>query len=139
MYQLGGAACLLAAFALSGVKGVLIWALIGLYAQLQIFLSDYVQHYGLRRKMLANDKFEPVGPQLIWNTPHRFSLAMMLNAPRHSDHHTHQSRNYPSIQLVGGDMPMLPYSLPMMAVIALMPRLWRRVMDGRVAQWETQP
>jgi len=33
-------------------------------------------------------------------------------------------------------MPMLPYSLPMMAVIALMPPLWRRVMDPRVAHWE---
>ena len=52
MYQLGGAACLLAGFALGGLKGALLWALIGLYAQLQIFLSDYVQHYGLRRKML---------------------------------------------------------------------------------------
>lgn len=33
-------------------------------------------------------------------------------------------------------MPMLPYPLPMMAIIALMPPLWRRIMDPRVAQWE---
>jgi alkane 1-monooxygenase len=32
-------------------------------------------------------------------------------------------------------MPKLPYSLPIMAVIALVPPLWRRVMDRRVAQW----
>jgi alkane 1-monooxygenase len=136
MYQLGGAACLLAGFALGGLKGALLWALIGLYAQLQIFLSDYVQHYGLRRKMLDNDKLEPVGPQHSWNTPHRFSGAMMLNAPRHSDHHTHPSRPYPALQLLEDEMPMLPYSLPMMEVIALMPPLWRRVMDPRVAHWE---
>jgi alkane 1-monooxygenase len=86
--------------------------------------------------MLDDDKLEPVGPQHSWNTPHRFSGAMMLNAPRHSDHHTHPSKPYPALQLLEDKMPMLPYSLPMMAVIALMPPLWRRVMDPRVAHWE---
>ena len=135
-YHLGAGAVLLAAFAIAGVAGVLICILLGLYAQLQIFLSDYVQHYGLRRKMLENGKLEPVGAQHSWNTPHRFSGAMMLNAPRHSDHHTHPGRAYPALQLVEDVMPMLPYSLPMMAVIALMPPLWRRIMDPRVALWE---
>lgn len=136
LYHLGGAACLLAGFAIGGLQGTVIWALIGFYAQLQIFLSDYVQHYGLRRKMLENGKFEAVAQRHSWNTPHRFSSAMMLNAPRHSDHHTHPGRSYPALQLNEGDMPMLPYSLPMMAVIALMPPLWRRVMDPRLAPWE---
>ncbi|MEN8891633.1 alkane 1-monooxygenase [Planktotalea arctica] len=137
-YHLGAAATLLAGFAIGGAAGVVLIALLGLYAQLQIFLSDYVQHYGLRRKMLENGKPEPVGPQHSWNTPHRFSGAMMLNAPRHSDHHTHPARAYPALQLVAAQMPMLPYSLPMMAVIALIPPLWRRVMDPRVAEWENQ-
>lgn len=137
-YHLGAGATLLAAFAISGISGALICILLGLYAQLQIFLSDYVQHYGLRRKMLENGKLEPVGPQHSWNTPHRFSGAMMLNAPRHSDHHTHPQRAYPALLLVEGDMPMLPYSLPMMAVIALMPPLWRRIMDPRVSLWESR-
>lgn len=137
-YHIGAAAVLLGAFAIAGVSGVVFWALIGLYAQLQIFLSDYVQHYGLRRKMFENGKLEPVGPQHSWNTPHRFSGAMMLNAPRHSDHHTHPGRHYPELQLIGDQMPMLPYSLPMMAVIALMPPLWRKIMDPRVALWESK-
>lgn len=135
-YHLGAAATLLAGFALGGVKGLFICACLGVYAQLQIFLSDYVQHYGLRRRMLENGKPEPVGAEHSWNTPHRFSGAMMLNAPRHSDHHTHPSRQYPSLQLVVAEMPMLPYSLPMMALIALVPPLWRRIMDPRVGHWE---
>jgi alkane 1-monooxygenase len=136
-YHLGAACTLLAAFAIGGLLGVLICIAIGLYAQLQIFLSDYVQHYGLRRKMSDRGKLEPVGTQHSWNTPHRFSGAMMLNAPRHSDHHTHPQRQYPALQLDEQHMPMLPYPLPMMAIIALMPPLWRRIMDPRVAQWET--
>lgn len=32
-------------------------------------------------------------------------------------------------------MPMLPHSLPVMAVITPIAPLWRRVMDPRVAHW----
>lgn len=135
-YHLGAVASLLAAFAIGGALGVLLLILLGIYAQLQIFLSDYVQHYGLRRRVLENGKVEPVGPRHSWNTPHRFSGAMMLNAPRHSDHHTHPSRHYPALQMDLETMPTLPYSLPMMAVFALIPPLWRRIMDPHVAQWE---
>ncbi len=39
------------------------------YAQMQLLLSDYVQHYGLRRKTSENGKPEPVGPQHSWNAP----------------------------------------------------------------------
>ncbi|MEM9579701.1 MAG: alkane 1-monooxygenase [Pseudomonadota bacterium] len=133
---IGGAAAVLGlAFAIAGPGGVLIWIAISGYAQLQIFLSDYVQHYGLRRRMQENGKPEPVGPEHSWNTPHRFSGALMLNAPRHSDHHTHPARVYPALQLDPETMPTLPYSLPMMAVIALFPPLWRSIMDRRVAMW----
>lgn len=101
------------------------------YAQIQIMLADYVQHYGLRREVLENGRIEPVGPQHSWNTPHRYSSAMMLNAPRHSDHHLNPTRPYPGLRL-DHQMPLLPFALPTMAVIALWPRLWRRIMDPRL-------
>lgn len=134
-YFAGSAVVLIVVYSTAGFAGLWIWAALGLYAQLQIFLSDYVQHYGLRRKRLQNGKFEPVGVQHSWNTPHRFSSALMLNAPRHSDHHTHPSRTYPTLHIDQATMPMLPYSLPMMAVFAMVPPLWRRIMDPRVAAW----
>ena len=114
----------------------MLFALLALcfYAQLQMMLSDYVQHYGLRRKIDERGKPEPVGPEHSWNTPHRYSSAMMLNAPRHSDHHLNPGRAYPGLRLTE-DMPRLPYSLPVMAVIALYPALWRRIMDPRLAAW----
>lgn len=138
-YTLGALGVLVLAAWHFGLAGVLIWIALAAYAQLQIFLSDYVQHYGLRRRIGATGKPEPVGPEHSWNSPHRFSGAMMLNAPRHSDHHTHPLRPYPALQLDPQNMPILPYSLPMMAVIALMPPLWRRVMDRRVQGWQLGP
>lgn len=118
------------AWVLSGTGGLVVLLAASFYGQMQIFLADYVQHYGLRRNPDARGKPEPVGPGHSWNAPHWYSSAMMLNAPRHSDHHLNPKRRFPELQL-RSDMPVLPYSLPVMSVIALLPPIWRRLMDRR--------
>ncbi|UXX81836.1 alkane 1-monooxygenase [Roseovarius pelagicus] len=135
LYIGGAVAVLLLTGTGLGLPGVLAYLAISLYAQLQIYLSDYVQHYGLRRKRRDNGSLEPVGPQHSWNAPHWFSSAVTLNAPRHSDHHVTPSRPYPGLQLNPDRMPFLPRPLPVMAAIALVPPLWRRIMDKRAARW----
>ncbi|KUF12077.1 alkane 1-monooxygenase [Pseudoponticoccus marisrubri] len=134
VYGLGAALSLVLAYVLAGWGGIA--ALLGLsaYAQAQLLLSDYVQHYGLTRREIAPGRPEPVGPQHSWNAPHGFSSALMLNAPRHSDHHSHPAKPYPGLSLDRAAMPILPHSLPVMAVLALLPPVWRRVMDRRVAR-----
>jgi alkane 1-monooxygenase len=104
------------------------------FAQMQLLLSDYVQHYGLERARRGDGRPEPVDARHSWNSPHPVSSWMMLNAPRHSDHHARPSRPYPALDLPQA-APMLPRSLPVMACLALWPRAWRRVMDPRVAKW----
>ena len=136
LIYLGGAGALVSATALSlGAAGVAALFFIAGYAQVQILLSDYVQHYGLRRAQRQDGRLEPVGPQHSWNAPHVMSAAMTLNAPRHSDHHVTPQRPYPALQLDSATMPVLPQSLPVMAVLALVPPLWRRIMDPRAARW----
>ena len=135
LYVCGAGLVLGGAFMIAGPLGMAGFAAITLYAQMQILLSDYVQHYGLRRAVLADGRPEPVGPQHSWNAPQVFSSALMLNAPRHSDHHVTPSRQYPALQLNAAQMPMLPRSLPVMAVLALIPPLWFRVMNPRCREW----
>lgn len=136
LYILGGIWLCLASVALWGWAGLVALVFMATYAQIQILLSDYVQHYGLRRATLADGTLEPVGPQHSWNAPHWYSSAMTLNAPRHSDHHVTPSRPYPALQLSPERMPYLPHSLPVMAVVALLPPMWKRVMDPLLAQWQ---
>ena len=136
LYCGGALAMLVLAAGLGGAGAVAALLFIALYAQLQILLSDYVQHYGLRRASGPDGRPEPVGPQHSWNTPHWASAAMTLNAPRHSDHHVTPARPYPALQLRPEDMPLLPHSLPVMAVAALLPPLWRRIMDPLAARWQ---
>ncbi len=118
---------------LFGWGGIVALILLTGYAQMQLLVSDYVQHYGLRRKRGADGWLEPVGPGHSWNASQFFSSAMMLNAPRHSDHHMHPLRTYPALELDSATMPCLPRSLPVMAALALWPRMWRKVMDPKVA------
>ena len=116
-----------------GWGGVCALLLVTCYAQMQLLLSDYVQHYGLQRQRGADGRLEPVGPEHSWNARQFYSSALMLNAPRHSDHHMHPLRSYPALRLDPATMPILPRSLPVMATLALWPAMWRRVMDPRVA------
>ena len=132
-YVGGGLLVILIAAELFGAGGVLALLLLTGYAQMQLLLSDYVQHYGLRRKRGSDGRLEPVGPEHSWNAKQFYSSALMLNAPRHSDHHMHPLRTYPALELDSETMPILPRSLPVMAVLAMWPAMWRRVMDPKVA------
>jgi alkane 1-monooxygenase len=121
---------------LAGLPGILVWLGLGLHVQSQILLSDYVQHYGLTRRPGPDGRLEPVGPRHSWNTAHWFSSAMMLNAPRHSDHHAHPGRAFPALRLPPvGEAPRLPWPLPLACAMALLPRLWRRAIRPHLARW----
>lgn len=136
-YILGGVGFCLMAVVIGGITGLLIYLPLALLSQMQLLQSDYVQHYGLRRQMGTNGKPEPVDPSHSWNSPHWYSGVLMLHAPRHSDHHAHPATPYPNLRL-SDDLPMLPYSLPVMAALALFPRRYRRLMDQRASVWHKE-
>lgn len=136
IYLAGQAVCALLAFWIAGVAGVLVWLALAAYATAQLMLSDYVQHYGLTRAQLPGGRYEPVADRHSWNAPHWFSSGVMLNAPRHSDHHAHPSRPYPALRLPEPqEAPWLPWSLPVAGAVALVPSLWHRRMRPRLARW----
>ncbi len=134
IYVLGGLLLIAISALLGGWTGVIVYIGLAIYATLQLLLSDYVQHYGLRRNIDETGKPETVCNRHSWNSPHWFSSGFMLNAPRHSDHHAHPGRTFASLELPE-DGPTLPRSLPVMASLALWPPVWRRVMDHRAAKW----
>ncbi len=132
VYLSGAIIILVLAAMIGGWAGVLCHIGLASYATLQLLLSDYVQHYGLRRRALGGGKTEAVTQAHSWNAPQRFSSLLLLNAPRHSDHHAHPGRAFPALGLADG-VPTLPHSLAVMGMIALLPWRWRRIMDRKVA------
>ncbi|SDE40116.1 alkane 1-monooxygenase [Rhodobacter capsulatus] len=134
-YVLGGLWFVIGAGLLFGSAGFASFLFLCALTQAQLMLSDYVQHYGLVRQETAPGEYEPVSAAHSWDAIETGSALMMLNAPRHSDHHAHPARPYPALQL--GDLkapgrPILPYSLPVMAMLALVPSQFAKLMDHRV-------
>ncbi len=138
-YIMGAAAFAAASAAVFGPSGLAAWVLIAGYTQLMLLLSDYVQHYGLIRRRIDDDRYEPVAAWHSWNGAHWFSGGLMVNAARHSDHHMTPARPFAELALPHHMQgPRLPYSLPAMGAIALVPPVWRRVMDRRAAAWRAR-
>ncbi|NEY90618.1 alkane 1-monooxygenase [Tabrizicola oligotrophica] len=136
VYFGGAAAALMVAFWIAGGWGVVAWGGLALHAQMQLMLSDYVQHYGLTRARRDDGRLEPVAARHSWNAPHWFSSSLMLNAPRHSDHHAHPTRPYPALRLPGPEeAPHLPWPLPVACTLALVPPLWKRAIRPHLARW----
>jgi alkane 1-monooxygenase len=139
-YLAGSAAALVLAFVIAGLPGLVVWVLLSLHVQGQILLSDYVQHYGLLRTTRPDGRPEPVGLRHSWNAPHWFSAMVMLNAPRHSDHHANPARPFPALRLPQADeAPTLPWPLPIACAIALIPPLWRRAIRHHLDKWRPTP
>lgn len=137
-YVGGALLCLVLSVWLAGLAGALAYLALAGHAQMQLLLSDYVQHYGLQRHTGPAGP-EPVAERHSWNAAPPVSGWQMLNAPRHSAHHARPTLPYPALHLpAAAEAPRLPRSLPVMATLALVPPLWHRVMDHRAARWRAQ-
>lgn len=128
--------CLLLAVVLGG------WAGLGLFlvqagtAIWQLELVNYIEHYGLTRKHLGDGKYEHVQPHHSWNAAHKASNWLLINLQRHSDHHYKPDRRFPVLQnYTEAEAPQLPFGYPVMTMAAMIPPLWRRVMNPRVRKW----
>ena len=124
------------ALLLGGWTGLGLFLFQALVAIWQLELVNYIEHYGLTRRDLGGGRYEPVQPRHSWNATQRASNWLLINLQRHSDHHTRPDRRFPLLQTYAkGDAPQLPYGYPVMTALAMVPPLWRRVMNPRVRDW----
>ena len=132
---LQGAMLALAAF-VGGWAGLGQFALQAAVAIWQLELVNYVEHYGLVRRPLGGGRYEPVRPRHSWNAAHRMTNWLLINLQRHSDHHYKPDRPFPLLQTFAEDeAPQLPSGYAAMTLLAMVPPLWRRVMNPRVLTW----
>ena len=121
---------------MSGILAVLVFAFLGLSCVFSMKISNYFQHYGLRRVRQPNGRWEKVMPRHSWDADWKFSNWMFFNMQRHSDHHAAASRHYPLLQVRSADdAPVLPGTYADMMNIVLRPKRWFEKMDPLVDQW----
>jgi len=80
---------------------------------------------------VSGGRFERCMPSHSWNSNHTVSNVFLYHLQRHSDHHAHPTRRFQALRSFD-TAPNLPSGYATMILVALVPPLWRRVMDGRV-------
>ncbi len=92
---------------------------------------NYIEHYGLQRRMLASGHLESVLPAHSWNSNHEIGRIFLYELTRHSDHHFKSNRQYQILRHLD-ESPQLPFGYPMSILIALVPPLWFALMNPRI-------
>ncbi|MCS6821681.1 MAG: alkane 1-monooxygenase [Microscillaceae bacterium] len=98
---------------------------------------NYIEHYGMVRKKISENRYERVNPLHSWNSNHLVSNLFLFQLQRHSDHHAYASHPY-QILRHWEESPQLPFGYPVMILMSLVPPLWFRVMDKRLEQWQAK-
>jgi len=127
---------LLLALILGGWLGLALFLVQAFTAIWQLELVNYIEHYGLTRKHLGDGKYEHVQPRHSWNAAQKASNWLLINLQRHSDHHYKPDRRFPLLQnYTEADAPQLPYGYSVMTIAAMIPPLFKRIMNPRVRKW----
>jgi alkane 1-monooxygenase len=92
---------------------------------------NYIEHYGLRRAVLANGRPERVRPKHSWNSDHEMGRIVLFELTRHSDHHYLASRKYQILRHLD-ESPQLLTGYPGSMLLALIPPLWFYLMNERL-------
>ncbi|MEV1154143.1 alkane 1-monooxygenase [Micromonospora chokoriensis] len=92
---------------------------------------NYLEHYGLARQRTVGGRYEKVDARHSWNSDRTVTNVFLFQLQRHSDHHANPLRRYQTLRSFDTS-PQLPAGYATMVVVALVPPLWRRVMDPRV-------
>ena len=128
--QIYSLAILAVACGLAGLKGMSAFLVAALIGRIAHELINYVQHYGLVR---LDD--QPVEERHTWNCNRLISNALQYNLPRHADHHLRADRLFWQLK-INSAAPTLPYGYQTMAMIALVPTLWRRSIGPLLVEWD---
>lgn len=127
---------LLLALGVGGWVGLALFVWQAFVAIWQLELANYVEHYGLTRKHLGEGRYEHVQPRHSWNAGHKATNWLLINLQRHSDHHYKPNRRFPLLQNYSPEeAPQLPHGYPVMTMAAMLPPVWRRMMNPRVRAW----
>jgi alkane 1-monooxygenase len=106
------------------------WLVQSAFAVWLLEAVNYIEHYGLQRRIRPDGRPERFALQHAWNADHLVSNSMLANLQRHSDHHLHAWKRYPELQARPG--PQLPTGYAGCLLLAALPPLWFALMHPRL-------
>jgi alkane 1-monooxygenase len=94
---------------------------------------NYIEHYGLARKKVTENRYERVEPVHSWNSNHVVGRIMLFELSRHSDHHYKPAKKYQLLEH-HEESPQMPTGYPGMMLLSLVPPLWFHIMNKRIPE-----
>ena len=120
-----------------GLNVMFIYFINSVYGISILEAQNYFAHYGLRRKMQENGRYERVKPKHSWNSDHIIGRVLLFELTRHSDHHHMGAKPYHLLDSKEHS-PNLPYGYPAMLVLSYFPFLFRPIMKKQLELYETK-
>lgn len=113
---------------LGGLWGAILFFAQAAFAIFALEYINYAEHYGLTR-----NPSDPPNGWLAWSSNGFMTNAMTLNITRHAHHHESPGVPYQNLRHMG-EMPLLPAGYFALFFPALIPPLWRRIMDPSASE-----
>jgi alkane 1-monooxygenase len=114
-----------------GLKTMLAFVGAAIIGKMILETVNYIEHYGLARKLKADGRYERVLPQHSWNSDHVLGRAILFELSRHSDHHFKASKHYQTLDSFA-ESPQMPTGYPGMMIFSLFSPLWFWYMNRRI-------
>jgi alkane 1-monooxygenase len=124
-------------YALFGLKTLLAFIAASLIGIFLLETVNYIEHYGLRRKLKSSGDYERTMPVHSWNSNHPIGRILLFELSRHSDHHYIASRKYQILRHFD-DSPQMPTGYPGMMLLSTIPPLWFYFIHKRLDAYKLQ-
>ncbi|UUX97308.1 fatty acid desaturase [Aquabacterium sp. J223] len=120
--------------AAAGWVGIAIFGFVVVLVAFAIQTVTYIQHWGLGDDCFSSARKHEWG----WEDDCRFQSWVTLNLSLHQAHHDTPGVPYFRVMLAAAS-PRLPTGYPLLMFAALVPPLWRRVMEPARTYWMAHP
>lgn len=117
-------------YAAAGWPGVALFLATALMAKFVLEVVNYMEHYGMTRAPGTR-----VRPEHSWNTNRKMSGLVLFSLTRHSAHHEKGALPYWKLSAYP-DAPEMPQGYLTTIFLCLIPPLWKRVIDPKLAEWD---
>jgi alkane 1-monooxygenase len=122
-------------YAVFGLNVLFIYFITSVYGISVLEAQNYFAHYGLRRKMQENGRYERVKPKHSWNSDHIIGRVLLFELTRHSDHHHMGAKPYHLLDSKEHS-PNLPFGYPAMLMLSYFPFIFKPIMKKHLTLYK---
>lgn len=113
------------------LQALVFWFLVSFLATVLLLTVDYIEHYGLQRKLKDNGLFEPVKPEHSWDSQNFFTNVILVNLGLHTHHHMKARLPFQDLEANPGSRQM-PYGYSVMVALAFVPPVYFKLMNPKM-------